>query len=102
MVRCVDDRLVADLVSDARAHNIIHANGPANKVTVQGAGAVASGDDGAAHGGWVKPPQVDDWKAPGVEVADRIIDHFDALDKAKRALELGQAAHVARQLKSKS
>jgi hypothetical protein len=104
MTRAVDDKLVADLVSDARAHNVIHSNGPVNKVTVQGAGAVVTGTDGAAHrgSGWSEPPSIDSWKPPGLEIMDAMVDEQDRIDRAKRALELGQAAHVNKQLKSKS
>jgi hypothetical protein len=32
---------------------------------------------------------------------NRLVDEQDAIDKAKRALELGQAAHINKQLKAK-
>jgi hypothetical protein len=90
--------VVKQLVADFRNYQVGPSQGPAGKVTVQGAGTVQTGTDGAKHtphqeqGGWVKPPQVDQWKPPGLSVMDRMMDQADALDKAARAKQLIEAA----------
>ena len=105
MARAVDDKLMRDLVNDFRNYSPVpRPEGPAATVRVTSAGAVASGDDGAKHrgSGWTEPPSIDSWRAPGLEIMNRLVDEQDAIDKAKRALELGQAAHINKQLKAKA
>lgn len=34
-------------------------------------------------GGWVDPPSVADWKPPGLNVMDRMMDAQDAIDRAE-------------------
>jgi hypothetical protein len=70
---------------------------------VQGAGRVVTGDDGPAHrpldrSGWQEPPKVDNWRPPGVEIMDQMMDQQDAIDRAARARELAAAAAVQRAL----
>ena len=36
------------------------------------------------QGGWIEPPQVRDWKPPGLAVMDRMMDAQDARDLAER------------------
>jgi hypothetical protein len=106
LVANVGDKLVADIVNDFRTYTPGPSAGKASKVTVQGAGTVQTGDDGPAHrpfeqgqGGWVKPPQVDQWKPPGLEAMDAMMDQQDAIDKAARVKELIEAAAALAALK---
>jgi hypothetical protein len=100
-VNVVGDDLMRSIVNDFRRGP--PPPGPTlPKVTVQGAGTVVTGTDGAKHtphqeqGGWVKPPQVDAWKPPGLEHMDRLMDQADALDKAERIRKLAEVAAVKR------
>jgi hypothetical protein len=105
LVSNVDDKAVRDLVSDFRNYQVGPSQGPAAKVTVQGAGVVKDADLGPAYrpyveqGGWVKPPQVDQWKPPGLSVMDAMLDQADALDKAERVKKLIEAAAALQALK---
>ena len=53
-------------------------------VRVEGAGQVVGGGDGAAHGGWVGAPRVDNWRPPGERAFNAMMDQQDARDRAKR------------------
>jgi hypothetical protein len=96
LVKNVDDKAVRDIVNDLRSYNPSPSQGAAAKVTVQGAGRVIDGDDvkrgTTGQHGWVKPPQVDQWKPPGLEAMDAMMDQQDAIDKAARAKQLIEAA----------
>jgi hypothetical protein len=94
LARAVPTDVVRDIVNDFRAYK----PGPSgtSKVTVHGAGTVVTGDDGPAHrpygqGGWVKPPQVDQWKPPGIEAMDRMMNQADLIDKAERVRKMIEA-----------
>jgi hypothetical protein len=94
--RAVPTDLVRDIVADNR-HPIHPAQDPSAKVSVMGAGRVIDGNDTpvASNGtGWVDAPKVDNWRPPGVDLCDRIADHFAALDRAERVRELGEAAAI--------
>jgi hypothetical protein len=100
-VNVVDDKLMRSIVEDFRRGP--PPPGPTlPKVSVVGAGTVTTGDDGPKHRpfeqgqGWVNPPQVDQWKPPGLSVMDRLMDQQDALDKAERIRKLAEAAAVKR------
>jgi hypothetical protein len=104
-VNVVDDKLMRSIVDDFRRGP--PPPGPTlPKVSVQGAGVVKDVDPGpkyrpyqeAQGGGWVKPPQVDDWRAPGLREMDRMMDQQDAIDRAARARELAEAARHLREL----
>ena len=105
LVKNVDDKQVRDLVNDFRNYSVGPSQGPAAKVTVQGAGKVVTGDDGPKHrsygqGGWVEAPKVDSWRPPGLSVMDAMMDQADALDKAERVRKLAEAAAALRALAS--
>jgi hypothetical protein len=58
-----------------------------------------TGTDGAAHTpapshGWTEPPSTDNWRAPGIDIIDRLVDQQDALDLVARARELAEAHHA--------
>jgi hypothetical protein len=96
LVKTVPTDQVRAIVNDLRSYNPSPSQGAAAKVTPVGAGRVIDGDDVKAgttgSNGWVKPPQVNDWKPPGLEAMDRMMDQQDALDKAARAKQLIEAA----------
>jgi hypothetical protein len=67
---------------------------------------VVGGDVGPQHrpvdatnSGWQEAPKVNDWKPPGLEHMDRMMDQQDAIDRAARIRELAEAAAVQRALK---
>ena len=35
-------------------------------------------------GGWVEPPKVDNWRPPGLDIMDRMMDAQDAQDRQRR------------------
>jgi hypothetical protein len=47
-----------------------------------------SASPGVPRRGWVEPPKVADWRAPGLEIMDRMMDQQDALDRAERERKL--------------
>jgi hypothetical protein len=88
--RVVDNKLMADIVDDFRNYNPAPRSiSPPATVRVVGAGNVVGGDVGPQHrpvdatnSGWQEPPKVNDWKPPGLEHMDRMMDAQDAIDKA--------------------
>jgi hypothetical protein len=105
LIRNVGDKAVRDIVNDFRNYNPHPAQDPSAKVVPQGAGRVVDGSDApvasTGTGGWVTPPQVDQWKGPpGIEHIDRLVDQADAIDKAERIRQLAEAAALQRALKS--
>jgi hypothetical protein len=97
-VNVVDDKLMRSIVNDFR-------RGPPPPgpmlppVSVVGAGTVVTGTDGAAHTphrGWQEAKSIDNWRPPGIDVMDRMMDQQDALDKAERIRKLAEAAAVKR------
>jgi hypothetical protein len=100
--RNVGDQLVRDIVNDFRNYSPTHRPDPSAKVLPVGAGRVAEPDPGVAHrplqdqSGWRDPPKVDDWKPPGLEHMDRMMDAQDAADRAARLRELAQTAAIQR------
>jgi hypothetical protein len=109
LTAAVPDRLVKEIAADFRSYNPHPAQDPAATVRVQGAGVVKDGGVGPQHrpidpsatnsGGWQEPPKVDNWRPPGVEHMDRMMDQQDAVDRAARVRELAEAAAVQRVLK---
>jgi hypothetical protein len=99
LVDCVGTAEIKAIVEDLRSYNPSPSQGAAAKVTPVGAGRVIDGDDIKRGYGWVKPPQVDQWKPPGLEAMDRMMDVQDAIDKAARAKELIEAAATLAALK---
>jgi hypothetical protein len=95
LIKAVPDDQVRAIVEDLRGYNPSPSMGKAAEVKLQGVGRAYDGDDmkrtTSSHG-WVTPPQVDQWKPPGLEAMDRLVDQQDMLDKAARAKELIEAA----------
>jgi hypothetical protein len=97
LVRNVDDKLVADIVSDFRRGP--PPPGPtlptANPVD---AAPVVTGSDRVTGGGsgWANSPEIKDWRPPGVDICDRLMDQQDAIDRAERIRQLAGAAVVQR------
>jgi hypothetical protein len=94
LVRNVDTDQVRAIVADNR-HPIHPAQDPSAKVVPQGAGRVIDGSDAPVAsngtGGWVTPPQVDQWKPEGLSIMDRMMDAQDAIDRLERVKQLGEA-----------
>jgi hypothetical protein len=102
--RVVDTKLMRQIVDDFRNYSPTPRADPSAKVQVQGAGRVVTGDDGAAHrpldkSGWVEPPKVDNWRPPGVDICDQLVDQQDAIDRAERIRQLAEAAAVQQALR---
>jgi hypothetical protein len=98
--RVVDDKLMADIVSDFRRSP--PPPGPTlPTVRVQGAGTVVDGDTPhGGTGGWQESPQLSNWTPPGLREMDAMMDQQDAVDRAARIRELAEAAAVQRALES--
>jgi hypothetical protein len=100
--RVADDKLVADIVNDFRSYNPAPRsplNQPPQTVVPVGAGKVVDGSDApVASGGtgWADSPQIRDWRPPGLEHMDRMMDAQDAIDRAARARELIEASAIQR------
>jgi hypothetical protein len=98
LVKNVDDKQVRDLVNDFRNYSVGPSQGPAAKVTVQGAGVVKDADLGPAYrpyAGWVEAPKVDSWRPPGIDAIDAMCSAQDAIDKAERIGKLAEAVRNA-------
>jgi hypothetical protein len=91
LVRAVPTSVVQDIVADNR-------NRPSSggsvlpTVKVLGAGTVVTGTDGAAHTpaqnhGWTEPPRTENWRAPGIDIIDRLVDQQDERDLEARCRE---------------
>jgi hypothetical protein len=109
--RAVPTDLVRQLAEDFRSYNPAPRSlTPPATVTVVGSGKVVTGDVGPQHrpidteattdrSGWREAPKIDNWRAPGLEHMDRMMDAQDAIDRVQRVRELGEAATVQRALK---
>jgi hypothetical protein len=102
MTRVVDDRLMKQIAEDFR-------RGPPSPgptlptVTPVGAGKVVDADVGPKYrplqqGGWTTPPSIDQWKPPGLDAMDRLMDQEDLNFRAQRIKELAEAAATRRAL----
>ena len=88
MARVVDTKLVREIVAD----NQRAAQRPASILpTVRVDGAVQVAPQPSTNG-WYEPARIKDWKAPGIDIVDRLCDLQDQIDRAARARELGQVA----------
>jgi hypothetical protein len=101
MNEACDSKTLADIVNDNR--NSVFLPAPPSPATVVpvGAGKTIGGDDGAAHRGWVETKSIDQWRPDGLAIMDALVDQQDAIDKAKRARELGEAAAYQRREKDR-
>jgi hypothetical protein len=94
---CPDD-VLRDIVADNRGDfprsGSMIPNQQPSKVVPVGAGKVV--DAGPAASGWVKPPQVDQWKAPGIDIIDDMVAQQDRVDRAARIRELSGTEHSRR------
>ena len=99
LAAAVPDKAVKDLVNDFR-RGPPPAGPTLPAVKVMGAGRVVTAGEEVQRGtGWTEPPKVDQWKPPGLEHMDRMMDQQDAIDRAARIRELAEAAAVQRALK---
>ena len=91
LARAVPTSVVQDIVADNR-------NRPSSggsvlpTVKILGAGTVVTGTDGAAHTpaqnhGWTEPPRTENWRAPGIDIIDRLVDQQDERDLEARCRE---------------
>ena len=95
----VDTKLMQDIVSDFRNYSPTPRADPSAKVVPVGAGRVIDGNDtpvASTGSGWADSPQIKDWKPPGLEHMDRMMDQADAIDRAERLRQLAQTAAVRR------
>jgi hypothetical protein len=77
-----------DIVADNR-RSAVRPTSVLPTVRVDGAVQVAPQP---STNGWYEPARIKDWKAPGIDIVDRLCDLQDQIDRAARARELGQAA----------
>ena len=99
LVKTVPTDLVRDIVSDFRNYSPTPRADPSAKVVPVGAGRVIDGNDtpvASTGSGWADSPQIKDWKPPGLEHMDRMMDQADAIDRAERIRQLAQTAAVRR------
>jgi hypothetical protein len=108
LVKNVGTDVVRDIVNDNRSPPRPAA--PPSNVSIMGAGRVQDFDVGPAYrpyvppkeddkattdrSGWREAPKVDDWRPPGVEIMDRMMDQQDAIDRAERIRQLAEASAI--------
>jgi hypothetical protein len=73
MSEAVGTNLIGDIVSDSR-----RGHAPRSAISPPSQGAAPA----IGKHGWVDPPKVDDWRPPGLDVIDRMMDQQDAADRA--------------------
>jgi hypothetical protein len=100
LAEAVPTDLVKQIAEDFRSYNPAPRSlSPPATVQIQGAGRVVSADDvpvASTGTGWADSPQIKDWKPPGLEHMDRMMDQADAIDRAERLRKLAEAAAVQR------
>jgi hypothetical protein len=101
LVRAVPDSAVRELVNDFRSYNVHPAQDPAAKANPIDAAPAKTGSDVVAGNGtgWVDSPEIKNYRAPGIDIIDRLVDQQDALDRAARVRELVEAAGAMAALK---
>lgn len=52
-------------------------------------GPINAGDAPSVGRGWVDPPKLADWRPPGINIIDRMLDQQDALDRRDLERKLG-------------
>jgi hypothetical protein len=74
-----DNSIIRDIVADSR-----------RSPPSQPSSAMADVHDQASRqypthskGGWVDAPSIDNWRAPGINIIDRMMDQQDRIDRAK-------------------
>ena len=97
--RACPDSVLRDIINDNRGDfprsGSMIPSAP-SKVVPQGAGRVVDAGSASSGTGWVKPPQVDQWKAPGIDIIDDMVAQQDRLDRAARIRELAGTQHSQR------
>src|SRR6516164_2405343 len=86
LTKAVPTDWVKQIAEDFRNYSPTPRADPSAKVITQGAGRVIDGSDGpvASTGtGWVEAPKVDNWRPPGVDICDQLMDQQDAIDRAE-------------------
>jgi hypothetical protein len=100
--QAVPTDLVKQVVEDFRSYNPAPRsplNSPPATANPVDAAPAKTGSDGpvASTGtGWAESPQVKNWKPPGLELMDRMMDQQDAIDRAERIRQLAKATAVQR------
>jgi hypothetical protein len=79
MSRAVGTDLIRDIVRDNRKSYLTRPSGDAQS------------SQPANRNGWVDPPQVRDWRPPGLAAMDRMMDVQDSIDRTQRARQLADA-----------
>jgi hypothetical protein len=92
--------VLRDIINDNRGDRPTSGsmipNQKPSKVVPVGAAKVTTPGEPARGTGWVKPPQVDQWRPPGVDICDELMDQQDRIDRAARIRELAGAQHSQR------
>ena len=98
LIRTVPDQLVKDIVSDFRNYKPGPSGGTPATVQVVGAGRTVTGSNTVASGGtgWAESPQIKDWRPPGLEAMDRMMDAADLRDRLELVKQLGEAEALKR------
>jgi hypothetical protein len=96
LTKAVPDQLVRQIAQDFRSYNPA-PRGAGSTVTVVGSGKVQTAGENvptAGNGsGWCDSPQIRDWKPPGLEHMDAMLDEADRRDRAARIREMAGTAH---------
>jgi hypothetical protein len=87
--RVCDDQLLRDIVNDHRG-DVSTYSSPIAKPKGQ------QSEEPKNRTGWVDPPKVDQWKPPGIEHIDRMMDQADAIDRAERIRQLAETEALRR------
>jgi hypothetical protein len=76
--RQADDAMVRDIVADARRSPPNQPTSAMAEIHNQAQGHIHN------HKGWVDAPKIDDWRAPGIDIIDRMVDQQDRIDREAR------------------
>jgi hypothetical protein len=93
LMRTVDDKTMADIRSDAKAHNVILSRGGTAKDNQE------PPRPNTSQNGWVESPQTKDWRPPGIATIDAMCSAQDAVDRLELVKKLSEAVALQRALK---
>jgi hypothetical protein len=84
-----DAAMMRGVLADNRGDFVKFAPVETNRVALEGAVPVVTGNDGPKHTP-MDAPSIDAWRPPGLAIMDRMMDQQDALDRAARIQELAR------------
>jgi hypothetical protein len=82
MTKAVGTDLLRDIIGDSR-----RSREPSSVIPSQPSSPRPPIGNGR---GWAEPPKVDDWRPPGMAIADRLFDQDDAQWRAELAAKLAK------------